>query len=360
MLLIGSLVAFFLLARYAIRYGKDWQPPASMAHANWTMRHRLGLTLGATAVAVTALCSAYFFQDWLARVALVGQAVFLANSGASDIRKFQLPLPLTLGGIILAFITASALRLSWTVIVFGMSWAVVLILVYALLTKRAMAVGDYIAAVWIGVAAPYNGLFAILVGDIANFVYIKMNAQDKDKKAKVAAAGAWLLIAAAMVALPPFFNYLGLAGNTIKLADSTVYSVLVAQDSGVEAQKKAATATEPIDVVDVTYALQRQAFLVAMAKNASDATAQIAFVTSRADRVNKARQTAQEIAKYRALAQRLNASPDFVAALDQLSQSLAQYNTDGVRAASLALALVREEMQAELSAISVQTSHTQN
>jgi hypothetical protein len=190
-LLFAALAAYAVVMGLAAWYGKGWEPPAGMENSDWALRHKVGVSLGAVAVAVCVLLSLLLVQTTLARVMLVAQAVILAAAGASDIRQFQLPLPLTLGGIVFAIITAIVLKIPLVFIGFGLLWAILIVLFYVFLTKRSMALGDYIAAIWIGLAMPFNGLLAILSGDISNTVFVRLSGSKDAKGHKVAAAGPW-------------------------------------------------------------------------------------------------------------------------------------------------------------------------
>ncbi|NJM39431.1 MAG: prepilin peptidase [Anaerolineae bacterium] len=184
-LLIAALAAYAAVMGLAYWYGKGWQAPQGMETSNWALRHKVGVSLGAAAVAVCVLLSLLLVQTTLARVLLVTQAVILAAAGANDIRIFQLPLPLTIIGILLAIVTAAVLKIPLFFVGFGLVWAIVISLVYAFLTKRSMALGDYIAAIWIGLAMPFNGLLAILSGDISNTVFVRLSGLKDAKSHKV-------------------------------------------------------------------------------------------------------------------------------------------------------------------------------
>jgi hypothetical protein len=348
-LLFGALAAYAVVMGLAAWYGKGWQPPEGMEQSNWALRHKVGVSLGAAAVAVCVLLSVWLVQTPLARIMLVAQAVILAAAGASDIRIFQLPLPLTLGGIVFAIITAIVLKISWLFIAFGLVWAILICLFYAFLTKRAMALGDYIAAIWIGLAMPFNGLLAILSGDISNTLFVRWSGRGLAKGQKVAAAGPWLLFAAALVSLPPYFVLM----NRQRVATTMPNQVV----TGAKPPSSAKVAAEPLTEQQAAYKAAQQKLFWTLADYAGQQTASVALADTRAERIEQAAEAAVRVAEYEAIAQKYGADESLTRPMQQLSAALANYDVEGVRAASEQLAAERQKLY---ETISVNTSTTQN
>ena len=350
-LLSAALAAYAVVMGLAAWYGKGWEPPVGMENSDWALRHKVGVGLGAAAVAVCVLLSLLLVQTTLARVMLITQAVILAAAGASDIRQFQLPLPLTLGGIIFAIITAVVLKIPLLFIGFGLLWAVLIILFYVFLTKRSMALGDYIAAIWIGLAMPFNGLLAILSGDISNTVYVKLSSAKDAKSHKVAAAGPWLLFAAALVALPPYFVLMNQQRTTVSAPNQMVTGAARPRANAITTVARQPTEEE------ARFKAAQQKLFWTLAEYAGEQTATVALADTKAERMARAAQAAERVAEYQTIAAKYGADEALTEPMQQLSVALANYDVEGVRAASELLATQRRKLY---DAISVNTSTTQN
>jgi len=74
-----------------------------------------------------------------------------------------------------------------------LAWSLVVIVLHTVVSKGSMQLGDHFATVWIALSSPFNGLIAIMLGDAANVVMVRVKGL---RGKKVAAAGAWLLFAA--------------------------------------------------------------------------------------------------------------------------------------------------------------------
>ena len=101
----------------------------------------------------------------------------------------ELPLPFTLAGIGIALVGAYLSHMPTYMLLFALGWAAVSILLHIFASRGSIQLGDHIAMVWIALAAPYNGLLAVVAGDIANIVLARIKGL---RGKKVAAAGAWL------------------------------------------------------------------------------------------------------------------------------------------------------------------------
>ena len=349
-LLVAALAAYAVVMGLSAWWGKGWQPPEGMAASNWALRHKVGVTLGAVAVAVCVLLSMLLVRTTEARALLIAQAVILAAAGASDIRQFILPLPLSACGIVLAIVTAVVFKIPLLFIGFGLLWAVLIILVYVFLSKRNIAWGDYIAAIWIGLAMPFNGLVAILSGDITNTLYVKLSGNKDAKSHKVAAAGPWLLFAAALVALPPYFVLMNrqntVEGNTNQIATHV-------QPPSVMHVVAPAKLTEE----EAAYKVAQQRLFWTLADYSGEQTASVVLANTHTERMARAAQAAERVAEYRAIAAKYGAGQSLIEPMHQLSLALAHYDVEGVRAASELLATERQKLY---DAISVNTSNTQN
>lgn len=343
--LLAALAGYAAVMWLAAQYGKDWQPPEGMETSDWALRHKVGVGLGALAVIVCVLLSLFLINGQLARILFVAQAVILAAAGASDIRRFHLPLPLTLGGIVVAIATAVTLDIPFVYIGFGLMWAVIISLFYALLTKRKMALGDYIAAIWIGLAMPFNGMFAILAGDICNTALVKLGGQ---KGRKVAAAGPWLLFAAALIAVPPFFVLM----NRQSAAVAHVDKVFIAAKP---ISPLISPLAQPVKPEEAALQAARKQLFWTLAEYAGEETASVATVNTREARMARSKQAAKRVAEYQTIAVRYQAGASLVQTLQDLGNSLDNYDIEGVRSASERLAAERETLH---DALSVNTTNT--
>ena len=354
-LLPAALMVFGGVTQFAHWYGRNWQPPAGSEQSNWPLRRNISLGLGAVTVLTATVASLIFVPDTLTRILIVGQAILLAAAGASDVRKFHLPLPLTLAGIALAIATLVSLQMPLLIVAFGLIWATALIVLFALATRRAMALGDYIATLWIALAAPFNGVLAVIAGDVANFIYVRVTGQHTNRKAKLAAAGPWLLFAAALIALPPFMTWPTIWPSQFQ--QTTVAKAMtkaMTMNTSATTEAKVIQTAAPLSVAH-TAETHRIKALLWLAQNAGDATAQVAFADDRVGRIEKAQQAAATIAEYEQLAHQFDADPTFTATLHDLQLALATYDIDAVRAASRKLGECQADLTAQLGATSALT-----
>jgi hypothetical protein len=348
----GALV--WLANVYSRRTG--WQPPAGTASTDWTLRRNLGIGLGALAVCAGALACSLWEQDWPGRLLIAAQAAVLAAAGASDLRRFHLPLPLTLAGVALAVATALVTRPPVMLMLTGLIWALVVVLLHGLLSKGSMQLGDHLATVWIALAAPLNGMLAVAAGDFANAVLARVKSL---KGRKVAAAGAWLIWAAVFVGLPPYVVWFAqrpqaggpppVAARVQELGEESptstgswppAYSAAPARpmtrtiDAGFDTLTNTVTSSE-INTVTNTV-------LIRLAEWAGDYTAEVAFADQRADRIWAARQAAENVRRLAELAQQIAPGSGVAGDLYDLASALSDYDLAGVRDASQRLADERE------------------
>ena len=329
-LTLGALALYAALVWQANRYSQltNWQPPHGNEYMNWTLRRNLALTLGCLAVLFCSVCSVLLFKEWSQRLLATGQAVVMAVAGTSDLRRFHLPLPLTLLGFALSIYMIVTQQFPLLVLVFTMAWACAVIVMHALLSKGSMQLGDHLATLWIALASPFNGLLAVAAGDLMNVILARVHGL---RGKKVAAAGAWLIVAAALMGLPPYIAWF----KPVALADPNVQ---VVQVNPIAQQNAQATSART---------------LMTLAQWAGDYTAQVAFVDQREARMAKAGEAAEHVARIARIARHIAPASDMVPILDELAQSLAVYDTTGIQEASLRLSesRLKQEPTAAMEAL---------
>jgi hypothetical protein len=309
-LILGGLAGFFALSWLAQEYGRrtGWQTPEGSEASDWALRHQLALALGAAAMGVCAVVCAQVIETWPARALFMAQAALMAAAGASDLRKFHLPLPLSLAGIALGIVMAAVIQPPLFVVLFGLLWAVAVIALHMLASKGSMQLGDHLATLWIALVMPLNGMIAILAGDLANVILARVKGL---RGRRIAAAGPWLLIAAALLALPPYFAWL---------------------------QPPAPPASQvPIAPPAASAPASRDALLLTL-DLAGDQTARVALAADRAGRVAQARVAAGHVQTLAGYARKAGADAPTLDALDALADALARYDVAAVRAATAQIA----------------------
>jgi hypothetical protein len=314
-LTIAGLLAYFALVWLAHEYGRrtGWQTPEGSETSNWATRHNLALALGALAILICAGVCVRVFEAWPARLMFMLQAALMAAAGTSDLRKFHLPLPLSLAGIALGIVMAVLAQPSLFVVLFGLLWAVAVIALHTFVSKGSMQLGDHIATLWIALVMPLNGMLAILIGDLANVILARMKGL---RGKKVAAAGPWLLVAAALLALPPYFALL-----------QPQAQAPASREQSVHAEPPAAPAN-------------REALMLAL-DLAGDQTASVALAEDRSGRMAQARVAAGHVRTLAAYARYAGAEASLLASFDALADALARYDVAAVRAAWAQIAAQR-------------------
>jgi hypothetical protein len=346
-LILAGLAGYAALVLFAVDYGRrtGWQTPEGTDANDWAMRQRVGITLGGLAVVVCAIGCGILMTNWLTRGLVLAQAAVMAAAGASDLRRFHLPLPLSVLGIALAVASLVIMRISPLMLAFALAWALAVIVLHALLSRGSMQLGDHIATIWIALAMPFNGMFAVVLGDFANVILVKAKGL---RGKKVAAAGAWLLFAAALVALPPY-----VAWFTNRQSQQT------ASDSGTVASAYVQTLAPDLPLVamvpQVGASHPHAPTLVVLLDLAGDHTASVALEETREGRVTKAGEAAVQVAHLAGYARQLGATAKTVDALVWLSQALANYDLAGVRGATAQIAQER----AALSKLALAQSQSQ-
>ena len=326
----GALALYAVLVWLASEYSRrtNWQPPEGASNADWSKRRSVGISSGALAVALCAVCCVAFLDQWPARLMTMAQATLMAAAGSSDLHRFHLPLPFTLAGIGLAVALAFATQQSALVWLFALLWATAAILLHTLSSKGSMQLGDHIATVWIALAAPFNGLLAIIAGDLANVIVARAGNR---RNQKVAAAGAWLIMATGIIALPPYVAWFtGQAATTTRTPDGAI-SALAVGNRRTAAQ--AETAGDERLVKDT---------LAEWARQAAYQTARVALEDHRAGRITAARFAASEVKALAVAAEGIAPGSDVANALQDLGAALSAYDVNGVRDASWRLAEARE------------------
>ncbi|MCL4505283.1 MAG: hypothetical protein M1434_12180 [Chloroflexi bacterium] len=332
LLLYGALV--WLANLYSQRSG--WQPPAGSEGANPLLRRNLAIAVGAIAVLGSAVGSSLWVDEWPAQLLITGQAVLLAAAGASDLRRFHLPLPLTLAGIAIALFTVTQTHMPALYFAFSLGWALVVIVLHAVLSKGSMQLGDHIATIWIALALPFNGLLAVLTGDLANVVIARMRSLSGKK---VAAAGAWLVVAAALIGVPPYYAWFSASAQVGAAAPSRVMTVATRALIANQAQLPA-----PPDPEAAQRQAQIKSVLRIITDRASQYTAMVALEDSRASRMRAAANESGNVAQLAALADHLAHGSSVAMTLNELATALSSYDVDAVRSASQQLAELRQQL----------------
>lgn len=295
-----ALVAFGLLAAFGHWYGRGWVGPLLSSPA--VADPRAAVLAGAIVVSGSALLSAREVgPNWMA----LAQIALMAAAAVCDGCRWQLPLPLTLGGIGLALVGVAQAGMPLMVFL-----AAVTVLsglaVNALATRGTWQGGDVMATLWIGLALPATGLLAFAIG-LAGVAAVRVMARWPDRS-RAPIGGAWLLAAAALFALPGPF-------------------ALAAVGTPVERPPQVSVRTRP---------LQSDEDKV-VARLAGDLTARLALIDDHALRTAAAAETAGRI---RGL---MGDAPDSLSVdLALLAAALDAYDLDAVRAVSARLAVWRE------------------
>jgi len=169
------------------------------ASYDWTLRRNTAIVLARWpyAPARSAACSG-LRTGW--RAALSWPAALMAAAGASDIRRFHLPLPFTLAGIVIALAGAYLSHMPTYILLLHWVWAALSILLHILGIAWVDPAWRSYCHVVDRTVAPYNGLLAVVAGDLANIILARIKGL---RGKKVAAAGAWLVCAAVLMACPP-------------------------------------------------------------------------------------------------------------------------------------------------------------
>ena len=324
-LTLFTLVAYAALAWFGSFYSRrtHWEPPAGSPDPDNQTRRDLTLAIGALSALVGAVCVTLWVGPWPARLVMAFEAALMAATGASDLRRFQLPLPFTLLGICLALMAFFMTHSSVILLLFGLIWALVVIVLHALTSKGSMQLGDHIATLWIALAAPFNGLIAVAVGDFANVVLVRV----KDLRGKkVAAAGAWLISAAMLVALPPYLTWFAPAAQTTMSEDTATIVRVPLQITPAITREQAMSADA----------------LITLSEWAGDRTGRVGLASQHEARVADAKQAALQVARYADVAEQIAPQAEMTKALKDLVMALNIYDVASVRDASERMAEQRE------------------
>ena len=339
-LTVFTLAAYAVLAwlgnLYSLR--THWQPPAGSPDPDDRARRSITLGLGALSAAVGGLCIAGWVAPWPVRLVMAFESALLAAAGASDLRRFHLPLPFTLSGIGVALVIAVVAQLPGFLLLFGLGWALVVMLLHVFTSKGSMQLGDHIATLWIALAAPFNGLIAVVAGDFANAIWARV----KDLRGKkVAAAGAWLIGAAVLAGMPPYLTWFPPAAQTVAPVDSVAVAPMpVATLLPVAAALPTATP----QAVTLRQAMTAEA-LITLSEWAGERTGRVGLLAQRDARVANAQQVSGEVARYAIAAGEIAPGTEMALALKDLSTALKTYDVDQVRDASERMAQQRELLE---------------
>lgn len=325
-------VVLFLLGNvYSVRTG--WTTPPGTENTDWTLRRNVAFAFGMLSSVVCAIGSALFLTGTPAQLVAIGEGALLAAAGASDLRRFHLPLPFTVGGIVIAIAVAFAMQTPLFIMLFAVGWALALILLHAVVSKGSMQLGDHIATVWIALVLPFNGMLALLAGDMANVILARVKGL---KGRKVAAAGAWLIFCAALVGIPPYVTWRD---------PSTTQDI---QPQQVQERVAGITTAGTVSAGLAPWQTSVTGALVTLTVWAGDSSARVILAAPGQSRENAALLASYDVARYAALAHQIAHGPDtqVATALDDLATALAHYDVDGVGDANLRLLDERKRLLA--------------
>jgi hypothetical protein len=299
-----------------------WEPPAGSPDPDDRTRRNLIFVLGALPAFAGAVCVTLWVGTWPARLLMACESALMAATGASDLRRFQLPLPFTLLGICLALVTLFTTQVPGVLLLFGLIWALIVIGLHIFTTKGSIQLGDHIATLWIALAAPFNGLIAIAVGDLANVVLARV----KDLRGKkVAAAGAWLISAAVLVAVPPYLTWFSPLAQRAAAPEETIVKV-------------------PIEVTPTITPQQAMTAdaLITLSEWAAETTGRVGLAPQHAARVADAKLAADQVARYAGVAEQIAPQADMTKSLWALVTALKTYDVASVRETGERMAQQRE------------------
>ncbi len=307
----GLFALFAALAELYDRSG--WRLPAGAEDANLPRRFRLGIALGAGACLACAVAVVVQTDRPLLMAGMVVQGALMAAAGVTDLHKYRLPLPVTVGGIVMACVVAAvaAMPVGWLAL--GAVWSSVLIIAHMRMTGGAMGWGDHLALLWIGLAAPMVGVFAVLTGHCITLLCAKLSGWGHRP---VPIGGAWLLAGAVLFALPSAF----LNGTQAVRAPAQT--------------RAAAIAIQPAAVA-VTRSM-RLRVLSSVLREAGFVTAKVAFAKDRAERERAARAASIRVMELARAAARAEDPGELRASrlLNDLARALGRYDLAGVDALS--------------------------
>lgn len=293
-------------------------------------RRWVSITIPVIGLWITAVRLATSGADLQTSGIILSLAALMAAAAATDIRFYMLPLPMTVTGIGLALLLAShhpslitALSALYALVLIGVLW----------FTHKTfgggVALGDYLALLWIALAAPLNGILttglALLAMAVLPRLVPKLSAWRQ--KASLPAGGIWLALAALIVAFPPFPEVIYGQGEAGIEPAPAAHQTLPAQLNPQQALVKA---------------LRLQAL-----KTQSEAVGRVAMADTREGRIKAARETAPVVeqlgATYAAAL-----TPEEMQGMARLAQALTDYDTDAVRDLSEQFAGEREQLEEQL------------
>lgn len=328
---------FFAVLTWIERYSAaDWTVPAGVEDSNWALRRKVSIVLGVGAVVITAVSSTLWIRDPVARALMNAQSVVMAVSAANDFRRFRLPLPLTVTGLLIAIVLLAIGPYAWPIVVLALVWAVALSLVHRFVAKSGMSLGDQIALLWIALAAPFNGLLAVFIGQLTLDILARIT-DWKAKKKRVPIGGAWLICAAALLAVPQWPAWVMTASASAPvLAD---YESAPGRPISNDALFRSGRMTD-----------DGLAQLRGIAQEAAYVTGRLSFEEDRQTRVRLARVAAQRVRELRVAAMQANvpstAKAPLSGLLGELASALETYDIDAVRRSSSALSERRRAIEA--------------
>lgn len=321
--LLFYTLLFFATLTYMERYDTaDWTVPAGVEDSNWALRRRASVVLGMLAVVVTAVAATIWIKDTTARGLMLAQSVIMAVSGANDFRRFRLPLPLTIVGLGIAAVLLAIGPYSGMIIALAIGWSALLILIHRFVARTNISLGDQITVFWIALAAPFNGLLAIFAGQLVLDILARIT-DWKARKKRVPIGGAWLAAAAMLLAVPQWPALLATATASAPVAADVVDPGVASRDALFRSGRVTRDGLSEL----------RQ-----IAYEASYLTGRLSFVSNRAERIAQARHVSERVRELRRMALLAEAPATarmpLARTLSELSQALAIYDVDAVRAVS--------------------------
>ena len=307
----GLFALFAVLSELYDRAG--WQLPVGAEDANLPRRLRVGIVLGGSACLVCVVAVVLQTDRPLLIGSMIVQGALMAAAGVTDLHKYRLPLPVTVGGIVMALAVAAVAAMPVEWVALGAVWSCVLVVVHARLTHGKMGWGDHLATFWIGLAAPLVGMLAVLTGHCATLLCARLTGWGRRP---VPIGGAWLLACAMLFALPTAFHT---GARVVQLQAGTSAAAL-----GFQSAQRNSTG------------LARGRVLRDVLREAGFLTAKVAFANDHAGRVQAAHDAAVRVTELAQMAAWAEDPGDQRGShlLNDLARALDRYDLIGIDALS--------------------------
>jgi hypothetical protein len=327
-LYVGGYLAALALFE---RYDPTWVLPKGTEQVNFAVRHRFSFWVGIVAVLATVVIGHLYVSDRAVRAVMLAQSVLMSVSSANDLRRYRLPLPLSIIGLATAVVLLVLAQMPLWIVVFALVWAMALIALHVFVSRGDIGFSDHVAVLWIALCMPFNGMLMIVGGQT---VLALLSRVLRWKNGRLPLGGVWLMLAAITVATPSFPRLL--------LADSASVSYATAEDTLQGSPRRIVPSGNGYTVNDLQH-VQR------LAREAGYLAGRVSFETDRSRRIQLATASAAQMAELerRTLLSGLPASikNPVARSMGALGQALKVYDVTGVRLASAELAQHRRDLQ---------------